>query len=276
MRFHLLFISMAAIKILVASTGFIFVLFCWYILSFFASPASSNPEVTINLKRDKLTVVEYPSQQSQTKAIILFGSGDGGWNSLERAVARALQAHGYDVIGIDSAKYATSDYDLDTLQSDFASLAQIAEKPFAANPRPLIVGGYSMGAAQAVAVAGGPHPPPHLVGVLLMDPLSRGRYGLRTEDQMNVLPSGAGTFAVADFASKIKNARVVQWHAANDTIDSRAWLTSLTVPYKELDQPGAGHTYDVGRDAFLVQLVASADWILGTPAKSVAAADGKG
>jgi phosphatidylglycerol lysyltransferase len=230
-------------------------------------PLETENQTTINLKRDKLTVFEYLPKKNSVSAIILFSSGDGGWNQLEDQVAHNLCAHGFEVIGVDSAAYASSDYDLGTLQTDYGAIAQMAESPFHAHPLPLIVGGYSMGAAQAIAVAGGPHPPPDLVGLFLMDPLSRGRFGLRDADQMNVLPTGIGTFGVADFANNLKNIRIVQWHAANDPIDSRAWLTSLTVPYKEFDLPGAGHNYDVGRDAFLEQLVDSVNWILGPDQK---------
>jgi phosphatidylglycerol lysyltransferase len=231
---------------------------------------SSGKQVTLNLKRNKFTVVKYPSREGQPSAIILFASGDGGWSPLEDMVAQALQEKGFEVVGIDSAAYATSDYDLGTLQGDFAQIARWAESPYEANPRPLIVGGYSMGAAQAVAVAGGPNPPSGMIGLLLMDPLGRGRYGLRTSDQMNVLPTGPGTFRVSDFAPELKNIRVVQWHAANDSIDSRTWLASLSVPYKEFDLPGAGHGYDVGRNAFLVQFVKSAEWILGSSPNGLA------
>jgi pimeloyl-ACP methyl ester carboxylesterase len=263
---------MTKLKILIVVLGVVLLSLVGYTVSLSLGVPPKGNEITIDLKREKLTVIEYPSRQSTTRAIVLFGSGDGGWNSLEAEVAGALQVDGFDVIGIDSEAYATSDYDLDTLQSDFAALAQMAEKPFGEQPRPLIVGGYSMGAAQAIAVAGGPHPPPHLIGLLLMDPLSRGRYGLRTADQMNVLPTGSGTFSVADFAANLKNLRVVQWHAAKDPIDSRAWLTSLAIPYREFDFPGAGHGYDVGREAFLTQFVDSADWIVGPSHKDMVTA----
>ncbi len=101
------------------------------------------------------------------------------------------------------------------------------------HPPPVILGGWSMGAAQAIAAAGGPHPPPGLAGVLLLDPCSRGRYGLRLSDQSDMLPTGPGTFSMEEFTQTMGNLHVVQWHAAQDSIDSRAWLELLTAPHKE-------------------------------------------
>jgi phosphatidylglycerol lysyltransferase len=194
--------------------------------------------------------------------VILFRSGDGGWGPWEDTVARALRQGGYEVIGIDSADYAATDYDLATLEADSASIARTALAPFEKNPPPLILGGWSMGAGQAIAIAGGPHPPDRVAGLLLASPLQRGRYGLRLSDQLNILPRGPGTFAVEDYAHRLDRLRVVQWHGGDDWIDSTAWLKDLTAAHQEHDLPHAGHTYDGASAEFLREFVASAGWII--------------
>jgi pimeloyl-ACP methyl ester carboxylesterase len=221
----------------------------------------------IQLSRGPFQVLEFSPRKPPVLGIVLFASGDGGWSRLEESICHGLQKHGYDVIGIDSTVYARTDYDLARLQADFNKLARTAEAPYQGQTLPLIVGGFSMGAAQAIAVAGGPNPPPGLTGLLVVEPLSRGRYGLRTSDKVNVLPTGPGTFAVADFARTMGNIRVVQWHAELDTIDSRAWLAKLTVPHEEYDFPEAGHSYRHDRDQFVRELVDSTDQLL-TPVKT--------
>ncbi len=118
-----------------------------------------------------------------------------------------------------------------------------------------------MGAGQAIAAGGGPNPPQGLVGLLLLDPCSRGRYGLRFADQSDVLPTGPGTFSMQDFSKKMEKLHIVQWHAAQDSIDSRAWLDSLTAPHKEFDFAKSGHYYNNDRADFLNQLIASVPWI---------------
>jgi len=228
-----------------------------------AHPVKSSGEaITINLQRGPFTVFEFPAKKTPPLAVIIFGSGDGGWSSWEETVSHALQARGYTVIGIDSADYAKTDYDLATLQADFDKIARTFADPSGASSPPLIVGGWSMGAAQAIAVAGGPNPPGNLVGVLAVSPLSRGRYGLRVSDQLNILPTGPGTFAVGDFASGMDGLRIGQWHAAEDRIDSRAWLSGLKAAHREYDFPDAGHDYADANQAFLRQLVESVAWIL--------------
>ncbi|HEV3271821.1 MAG TPA: alpha/beta fold hydrolase [Candidatus Methylacidiphilales bacterium] len=224
--------------------------------------SSDGKYLKIELKRGTFTVFDFPSRQPVTSALMLFGSGDGGWGGLEEAICRAFQNQGFEVIGIDSHAYANTDYDLDTLQSDYGKIARTVLAPFGSHPPPLIVGGYSMGAAQAIAVTGGPHPPQGLIGLLVIDPLSRGRYGLRESDQMNMLPTGPGTFSMNDFAKTMYSLRIVQWHAANDSIDSRSWLDSLTAQHKEFNFPNAEHGYVINREDFLRQLVKSAQWVV--------------
>ena len=223
---------------------------------------SEGRMVSLALSRGPFTVYDFPSGKAETTAIIIFASGDGGWDTLEEDISQNLSSSGYTVIGIDSRLYAKTDYDLAILQEDFTRIAQSAEVAFGKRPVPLIIGGYSMGAAQAIAVGGGPKPPPGLVGLILVDPCDRGRYGLRTQDQLDVLPTGPGTFAMEEFATTMSGLRIVQWHATEDRIDSQKWLDVLTAPHQLYNSVGNGHEYEGNRDAFLAQFVASLDWIL--------------
>lgn len=233
------------------------------------APPSSGKCLSIQLSRIPLTVLNFPSQKQDTSAIILFASGDGGWGSLEEAISRSLQDQGYEVIGIDSKIYARTDYNLEILQSDFRTIAQAARARFGSRPPPLIVGGYSMGAAQAIAVGAGPDPPHGLRGLLLVDPLSRGRYGLRSSDQMNVLPVGPGTFSVDSFSRTMHSVRVVQWHAEDDPIDSRVWLDDLAAEHESFTFRGTGHFYETNRQQFVRMLVDSVAWILESPRNGI-------
>lgn len=248
----------------------------WFMAARGLPELSKGKALSLKLKRDSFTVYAYAPEAKIPRALIVFASGDGGWGRLEEAIATRLSSDGYGVLGIDSESYAATDYNLDTLQADFTAMASLARDTFG-HGAPLIVGGYSMGAAQAIAVCGGPHPPKGVAGLLLVDPCSRGRYGLRIADQMNVLPTGPGTFAVKDFARTLGDIRVVQWHAERDNIDSRQWLASLTVPHEEFDFPRAGHDYVRGRKKFLVKLSVSVGWILnGKPGAAMAAMKEKG
>jgi phosphatidylglycerol lysyltransferase len=223
---------------------------------------SSGKVLNVKLTQGNFPAFVFPSQQRTTKAIIIFGSGDGGWSTFEEAIGHACQKQGYEMIGIDSEAYAKADYDLATLQANFSAIADAARVPFEKKIPPLIVGGYSMGAAQAAAVAGGPNPPKGLIGLVIVDMLARGRYGLRTSDQMNVLPSGDGTFGLEGFTQTMPQLRVVQWHAEEDSIDSLTWLNSLSARHEEFTFPGTGHGYNNKREEFIREFVKSIGWIL--------------
>jgi pimeloyl-ACP methyl ester carboxylesterase len=223
---------------------------------------SLGTSVSLPLTRGLFTVREFKPKQAIPRAIIVFGTGDGGWSGFEEEISRRLQNDEYEVVGIDWHVYAENDYDLPTLQADIGKIVKSVRDPYGVDAPPVVLGGWSMGAAQAIAAAGGPHPPEGLVGLLLIDPCSRGRYGLRLTDESNILPTGPGTFAVADFARTMGNLHVVQWHAALDQIDSRAWLQVLTAPHKEYDFEKTGHFYDNDRADFLNQFSDSIPWIL--------------
>ena len=226
-------------------------------------PASSfGPQVTINLKRGPFTVYNYMPKE-KPRGIILFGSGDGGWLGWEDTVGKGLCHAGYQVIGINSALYALKDYDLATLQADYNTIAKTFLVSYFLHPPPVLVGGWSMGAAQAVAVAGGPHPPLGLAGVVVASLVPRGRYGLRLSDKMDIPPIGEGTFSVCDFAAHLRNVRVVQLHGTEDIIDSREWLGLLKVQHDEVDVPNAGHPFNGADKSFIQYLAQGVDWAVG-------------
>lgn len=54
---------------------------------------------------DDLPLVEMPATLSQSPRFMLFLSGDGGWASLDKAVAARLSQSGMSVIGLNSRKY---------------------------------------------------------------------------------------------------------------------------------------------------------------------------
>jgi hypothetical protein len=219
---------------------------------------------TLHLKRGDFAVFRYlpgdPAYAAHPKAVLIFGSGDGGFDGWEDRVCRALQADGYEMLGFDCALYAKTDYDLATLQADMGTIGHAFHHD---GPMPpLIFGGWSMGAEQAVAAAGGPERPADLAGLLLISPGGRGRYGLRDADRWNVPPTGAGTFALDDFASRLNGLRVAQWDGNLDLLDSTAWLKDVTTTHRAFAFKLGFHDYDGASDAFLAQLRQSLAWVL--------------
>ena len=230
------------------------------------TPEVPAPLTQIQLKRGPFPLHVFPAlltHAAQAKALILFESSAAGWSTWEDKVGRKLQADGYDVLGIDARIYAENDFDLVTLQGDYQSIAGYGLKLHGKNALPLILAGWSAGAEQVVAVAGGPKPPDDLAGLLLISPRSWGGYGHDAVHGDSPRPAKGSDFALKDFGRKLRNLHIAQWHADGDDTDSTAWLHSLKAPHREFDLEKVPHNFGGPSDDFLARLSASVQWILG-------------
>ncbi len=203
--------------------------------------------------------------QTVPKALVIFGSGASGWGGFEDRVGDKLQATGYEVIGINCEIYGHSDYTVETLQADFQKLAQAYLAPYGPQAPPVVLGGWSSGAEQAVAAAAGPHPPVGLAGLLLIAPGSEGGLGRYATSYVLLTAPADKVFHLADLAPHLSHLRIAQWHAQYDLLDSTKWLSSLKAEHREYDFPNAIHDFRTACDDFLTQMSASVDWILATP-----------
>ncbi len=149
-------------------------------------------------------------------------------------------------------------YVLETLASDWAAVA--AEFQPTGNTVPVLYGGWSMGAEQAVPAAAAATPP--VRGLLLLSPGRRGRYGLETTDGMGIPPTGKGTFALADFAAQLAGMRVVQLHGKGDMLDSTTWQEGLWAPHRLFIVPNGWHNFSSAGDALPKTLNDALEWLL--------------
>jgi pimeloyl-ACP methyl ester carboxylesterase len=224
------------------------------------------PTVTLPLKRGPFGTYHFVPT-GNARALVLFGSGDGGWGRLENRVCSVLASRGIYAVGIDFNKYAETDYDAATLTSDFAQVTQDALSR-SNNPNlAVIYGGWSMGAVQAVAAAGGDSRPTNLVGLILLSMDKRGRYGLRLPERVGLEPEGEGTFGVADFTAQVANLRVVQFAAADDWMNNTDWIRSLETPHRLFELENSNHDFNGADETFEDDLFGGINWIL-DPAKS--------
>jgi len=220
------------------------------------------PRATVHLSHQDAVVRLYEPDESPPKAIVIFGSGDGGWSPWEDSIARWLRDENAYVVGFDFHEYSTKDYNLDTLSRDMAALAKDAVSRCQGENAPVIYAGWSMGAVQAVAAASA-NRPPHLAGVILLSADSRGRYGLRPSDELGVTPEGPGTFGLNQFNSAIQDLRIAQFHGGADFMASAAWIQSLASPHALYVVPGANHGFDGPDDSFKDWIVRGMNWVLG-------------
>lgn len=220
------------------------------------------PTITIPLRRGAFPTSHFVPRNT-VKAIIIFGSGDGGWSQIENRVCTFLQQNGFYTVGIDFRKYAATDYDLDVLVSDFTVIAAVAATR-AGNPElPVIYAGWSMGAVQAVAASGDVDwRSPRLVGLILMSMDQRGRYGLRLPEQIGLEPDGEGTFGVADFTAAVANLRVAQMSAVDDWMNNTDWIKTLKSSHRLYELEHSNHDFNGVDDALQTDLLDGITWIL--------------
>lgn len=201
--------------------------------------------------------------QGEAKGLVLFGSGDGGWSYFEDKVVRALADNGYAVVGWDCRNYADlGAYDQRRVAADARAALEKGRAFFRCGDRPVILGGWSTGAEQMVAVAASADRPPGVRGLLLLSPGERGRYGITVTDLLGVTPRGPDTFALADMGKSLVGLKLVQFHGEDDDLDQTAWLGGLAVPCKLEVYPKAGHNFDGAAPAFLERLSRAAEWLI--------------
>jgi len=120
----------------------------------------------IEARLDKLDLpLEYRWPHSTGSAYLIFFSGDGGWASLDDAVAARLTEHGVAVVGVNSLRYFWRMKPPAQVGADLRNL-------LAAVGRPVFVGGYSFGAeVPPVVVRGWPPAERSMVdGFVLVSP----------------------------------------------------------------------------------------------------------
>lgn len=224
------------------------------------------PTITVALKRGLFGTYHFAPRKAP-RALLIFGSGDGGWGRLENRVCTFLEDEAVYVVGIDCNKYAETDYDLATLSADFSAIAKDALTRCKNRDLPIIYGGWSMGAVQALAAAGGEERPRNLVGLILLSMGKRGRFGLRLPERVGLEPEGAGTFAVADFTAQVADLRLVQFEALGDWMNNSDWIKSLKSSHRLFELENSNHDFNGADEAFERDLLEAINWIL-DPAKS--------
>jgi phosphatidylglycerol lysyltransferase len=223
---------------------------------------SPIPKATVELSHARVIVRLYEPEETP-RAIMVFGSGDGGWSAWEDSIAHWLVESGVYVVGLDLREYAEKDYNQELLGRDMARLAQEGVARCNGADSPIIYAGWSMGAVQAIAAAASNERPGRLAGVIMLSADDRGRYGLRKGDELGLTPRGAGTFGLEEFTSAVADLRVAQFHGGADFMASTAWIRTLKSKHALYVVPGANHGFDGPDDRFKTWLLLGVNWVLG-------------
>lgn len=224
--------------------------------------AFGGEETILELARMSFPVRIYKAV-GDCRALVLFASGDGGWKAFEDKICHYLASQGFGVVGWDCRKFADSGlYDQNILGVGFAAAIDEAKRINGLEDVPVVFAGYSTGAEQAVAAAAANPRQAKLVGLLIIAPAERGRYGITLSDLMGINPVGEGSFGLSDLDEGIEGLRVVQIHGEHDPLDSTEWLKHLNTPHQLKIYAGGWHFFKDGPPDFLKLLADAIDWIL--------------
>ncbi len=222
-------------------------------------------------------------EPDEPRAVMVFGSGDGGWSEWEGMISSWMASAGIFVVGWDYQNYATGntkkiksgpykpdnkDFTAGDIARDLATLAKLGLERTGKPDLPIIYGGWSSGASVSVPAAASKDKPTSLIGVMLFGADRRGRYGLRGSDEYGKTPVGPGTFDLSEFDSAMVSLRVVQFHGGADFLASNKWIQNLKSPHALYEIPGANHGFDGPSPKFQEWLNDGIDWILGNDEKA--------
>jgi alpha-beta hydrolase superfamily lysophospholipase len=137
-------------------------------------PRSRNEELRVMLRGRPLVFHAYlPATASNSRPIVFYSSGSGGWHGFDQHVATALAERGLPVFGISTHTYLKTFYSADrpatfaAVVADYAELIRRAQALAGGNSsRPVILAGWSLGAGYAPLVACDAGVRPSLSGVI--------------------------------------------------------------------------------------------------------------
>jgi type IV secretory pathway VirJ component len=217
------------------------------------------------------SLVRMQSSGSGTSAAVLFLPGDGGWRGAAVRMAQTIASWGYDVYGLDTKKYLEDNcQNAATLSSD--GLAQdmraAARQIAAVAKKPVLLVGWSQGAAMAVAAVAGLEDRSAVRGIVTLGLPESGVLGWDWKATIAVLARrdpGQPSFSVAPLLPRLTPAKVWMIYGSQDEYtqpDHERALFRATGEPKRLEEiAGANHRFDGHQDELFRSVRAGLQWI---------------
>lgn len=209
----------------------------------------------------------YYCGEEQPRGMVVLGTGSGGWSQWEEKTAQHLISRGLAVVSWDCRKFADSrTFREAQLVEGMQATVQAGFERVGTDDLPLWYGGWSTGAEQSVPAAATADRPKQLVGLLLVAPARRGRFGMTKSDLLGLEATGEGSFALADYAGGLSGLRIAQFAADLDPLDDVTWLKSLRTPHRIFELKGKLHDMGGAGPDFQKALDEAIEWTLEKPA----------
>lgn len=208
---------------------------------------------------------------AQPPAVVIFLPGDGGWRGRAVEIAGKISSMGYEVYGFDTRKYleAFSEGGSHLSHAQLASdMCDLARQVRVSAGRPVILAGWSQGAAMAVAAVSSGPPDHGILGVVtigLPESAALGWDFRATLASLAHRDPGQPAFDVQPLLGRLRSP-VWMIYGGNDEYTTaktaRGLFVAAAPPKRATEIAGANHRFDGHMDELCQSLKEGLQWLL--------------
>ena len=233
--------------------------------------AADGAMVPAPIRGKEFSLTRLPSRRDVSSVAVIFLPGDGGWRGAAVAMSRTIAAWGYDVYGFDTKRYLEAftgtgeKLSRAVLASDVRLVASQVSR---ATHRPVVLVGWSQGAAMSIAAVSGLKEAAPIAGVVTLGLPESGVLGWDWKATLAVLARrepDQPAFAVKPLLPGAAPLPVWMIHGTEDeftTIEvARSLFGAAQEPKKLEEIQGANHHFDGHQDELFRSLKKGLLWI---------------
>ena len=239
----------------------------------FSWGATSDDSLAVTIRGHVEALRRYPEATQTNRGPaqkVVLASGDGGFGSFDKAIAKRLSAAGYDVYELNTRNYLadfTGEPSLKPVQvvGDFSSLVHQIRS--GSDDHPLLIG-WSAGAALVVTAAATDVAKREIAGVIAISLPREGALGWRWWDRFQFLPgidASGPLYSVIPFLSRIAplNLAIIQstgdrWVSEQDVED----IFDAAREQRTVLLEAGGHNFSSDRTGFFRELNSALSYVL--------------
>ena len=184
--------------------------------------------------------------------LLIFISGDGGWNSFEEALCKSLNNKGVSVVVLDAQKYFWKSKTPDETANDVTSVIETWQKTW--KKQQFVLAGFSFGASVVPFVANRfpAELSKDLVATLLISPDKSCDFEIHLSDMLNVVTT-KGKYDVIREIQAGRPDKMVAFFGSDERAESRLAFEQVGVGIRILQ---GNHHFDSGFEALADLIVA--------------------
>jgi len=238
------------------------------------APAAAGPVRETFVLRDREQILYYvpaEAQPDEKRPPILFIPGDGGWHGAAVDMARMMASLGYDVYGLNVRRYLedfTKGHRTLTEAQMAADMEQVIREVGSQAGLPVLLAGWSQGAAMAILTAARMDHKELVRGVLTIALPQAGFLGWRWRDSLLSLvgrDAHEPEFQVAPLLPEVSPVPSWMIYGTRDRFTPAAAARRLVAlarrPIRRHEIPGGNHRLDGRRAERLASLKAGLAWL---------------